>query len=95
MVMYATGMMVVRLNTSLYKLSKTDDILSKHFKDQSHASTDTGIGDARVEWADEEGALVSYEQPGYNGVRGWLYYLNQDLQLVRRPEEVINDYAIY
>jgi hypothetical protein len=95
MAMYTTGMMVVRIYTDAYKLIKTKDILSTHFKGQSHASTDRGVGDAKVEWADEHGALVSYEQAGYNGVRGWLYYLNQDLELARKLEEVINDYAIY
>lgn len=96
MAMYATGMMVVRTNKSNYNLDKTSKIIRENFPDKCHASTSSGTDeDTKVIWADEEGALVEFNQgSGYKN-RGLLYYKNQDLKLVKRPEEVINDYQIY
>lgn len=95
MAMYITGDLVSRTRTGDYKLSITQDILKKHFTDIYHASTIDSVGDSKVEWADEDGALVSYEQKGNYKLRGFLYYKNEDLKLIKRSEQVINNYEIY
>lgn len=60
------------------------------------SSTTTGRGDKPevVLWADEDGALIEYSQEGYDRM-GHLYYRNENLALVKRPDVVINDYSIF
>lgn len=92
---------VIRKSKGNYNLSKTNSIIKDHFKDLSHASTVDGLeGSDWVLYADKEGALICYIQDGsksssYAGKLGYLYYYNGDLELVKRPEEVINNYQIY
>lgn len=92
---FIKGDVVKRLCTGNYQLTKTENVLRHHFPGQSHANTTDSVGDSTIEWVDEEGALVSYDQGGGYNKRGWLYYANKDLKLVKRLKEVINDYAIY
>jgi len=89
---------VIILNKYGYNLNKTKAILQQHFPNISHASTVEGVdGSEIVLYADQDGAVIQYMQTGsnYNGKLGYLYYTNEYLELVKRPEEVINDYAIY
>lgn len=65
------------------------------FKGLSHASTLKAHGDSVVEWVDEHGALISYDQKGSYKTRGLLYYKFEDLQLVKKPDGTINNYSIY
>jgi hypothetical protein len=98
MAIYARGDMVTRINKSGYNLDETKVILKEHFPDITHASTVDGIdGSEIVMYADQDGALIQYMQTGsnYNSKLGYLYYTNKYLEPVKRPEEVINDYAIY
>jgi hypothetical protein len=111
--MFAVGDIVRRLRSGHYDLNKTNKILGTEikFKGLSHASTLKAHGDSVVEWVDEHGALVSYDQKGkiFNMMgslkeisnkgsyktRGLLYYKFEDLQLVKKPDGTINNYSIY
>jgi len=96
--MYARGDMVTRINKSGYDLDKTKVIIQEHFPDITHASTVDGVdGSEIVMYADQDGALIQYMQTGsnYKDKLGYLYYTNKYLELVKRPEEVINNYSIY
>jgi hypothetical protein len=95
--MFAVGDIVRRLRSGHYDLNKTNMILVNEikFKGLSHASTLKAHGDSVVEWVDEHGALVSYDQKGSYKTRGLLYYKFEDLQLVKKPDGTINNYSIY
>jgi len=89
---------VIRLNKSGYDLNKTKVILQEHFPNISHASTVDGVdGSEIVLYADQDGAVIQYMQTGssYKDKLGYLYYANKYLELVKRSEEVINNYQIY
>jgi len=89
---------VIRLNKYGYNLNQTKVILQQHFPNISHASTVDGVdGSEIVLYADQDGAVIQYMQTGssYKDKLGYLYYANKYLEPVKRPEEVINDYAIY
>ena len=95
--MFAVGDIVRRLRSGHYDLNKTNMILGTEikFKGLSHASTLKAHGDSVVEWVDEHGALISYDQKGSYKTRGLLYYKFEDLQLVKKPDGTINNYSIY
>lgn len=95
--MFAVGDIVRRLRSGHYDLNKTNKILGTEikFKGLSHASTLKAHGDSVVEWVDEHGALISYDQKGSYKTRGLLYYKFEDLQLVKKPDGTINNYSIY
>lgn len=95
--MFAVGDIVRRLRSDYYDLNKTNMILYNEikFKGLSHASTLKAHGDSVVEWVDEHGALISYDQKGSYKTRGLLYYKFEDLQLVKKPDGTINNYSIY
>jgi len=89
---------VIILNKYGYNLNKTKVILQEHFPNISYASTVDGVdGSEIVLYADQDGAVIQYMQTGssYKDKLGYLYYANKYLEPVKRPEEVINDYAIY
>ncbi len=95
--MFAVGDIVRRLRSDYYDLNKTNMILYKEikFKGLRHASTLKAHRDSVVEWVDEHGALISYDQKGSYKTRGLLYYKFEDLQLVKKPDGTINNYSIY
>lgn len=95
--MFAVGDIVRRLRSGHYDLNKTNMILFNEikFKGLRHASTLKAHGDSVVEWVDEHGALISYDQKGSYKTRGLLYYKFEDLQLVKKPDGTINNYQIY
>lgn len=95
--MFAVGDIVRRLRSDYYDLNKTNMILYNEikFKGLRHASTLKAHGDSVVEWVDEHGALISYDQKGSYKTRGLLYYKFEDLQLVKKPDGTINNYSIY
>jgi len=95
--MFAVGDIVRRLRSGHYDLNKTNKILGTEikFKGLSHACTLKAHGDSVVEWVDEHGALISYDQKGSYKTRGLLYYKFEDLQLVKKPDGTINNYSIY
>ena len=51
------------------------------------------LGTVRAEQTEEGKVFASYID--HNGFEGALYFKTEQIVLVKRPEEVINDYAIY
>lgn len=92
--MYKKEDIVELLSTSSYDLKKTKDLIKEHFPKERHAGTTSFQGDVVVEFADAEGALVGYQQVGYS-VRGYLYYPNKWLKLIKSHDAIINQYQIY
>lgn len=93
---FKVGDIVERTNDTMYNLTKTSDILKSHFSGKVTASTLEQSSECKVIYTDDTGVLLEYAQgKNYEFKLGYLYYCNKYLTLIKRSEEVVNDYQIY